>query len=304
MHSHALISTAQTQLSLYVAQFFNSLHKVERIGTRFNADRDVINANTMYELVEVAVSDKYELRSAAVQVTTLVNKCEKRWIHEEFLVFIRFGSRRSNQIRSLLAMKLAVPQHCNIPDRWRYFKDSGDDDLSFSHPINHSLMWNSFIVAATLTLIKVAMVLPIGHYFNDPKFLYASEAQPCSPFLGTVLLTESRPYCALLSVSTPNSKRAISGARCGSLPRGLAVRSVDLVLPVMGTMASPGSTEFASFRCESPRINSSLARSLLRGLCDALRHCAVLLSGLLSQSKSGPLLQNARLGAWESRPLA
>ena len=48
---------------------------------------------------------------------------------------------------------------------------------------------------------------------------------------------------------------------------------------------------------------SSLARSLLRGYCDALRHYAVLLSGLLSQSKSGPLLQNARLGAWESRPL-
>ena len=52
------------------------------------------------------------------------------------------------------------------------------------------------------------------------------------------------------------------------------------------------------------RFNSSLARSLLRGFCDALRHCAVLLSGLLSQSKSGPLLQNARLGTWESRPLA
>ena len=50
--------------------------------------------------------------------------------------------------------------------------------------------------------------------------------------------------------------------------------------------------------------NSSTVRSLLRGLCDARRHCAVLLSGLLSQSKSGPLLQNARLGAWESRPLA
>jgi len=52
------------------------------------------------------------------------------------------------------------------------------------------------------------------------------------------------------------------------------------------------------------RFNSSLARSLLRGFCDALRHGAVLLSGLLSQSKSGPLLQNARLGTWESRPLA
>lgn len=54
----------------------------------------------------------------------------------------------------------------------------------------------------------------------------------------------------------------------------------------------------------SPGSIPSLARSLLRGLCDARRHGAVLLSGLLSQSKSGPLLQNARLGTWESRPLA
>jgi hypothetical protein len=82
------------------------------------------------------------------------------------------------------------------------------------------------------------------------------------------------------------------------------MRNVDLVLPVIGPMASPGSGEFASFRCKSLQFNSSLARSLLRGFCDARRHGVVLLSGLLSQSKSGPLLQNARLGAWESRPLA
>ena len=59
----------------------------------------------------------------------------------------------------------------------------------------------------------------------------------------------------------------------------------------------------ALFLARVSQFHSSLARSLLRGYCDALRHCAVLLSGLLSQSKSGPLLQNARLGAWESRPL-
>jgi hypothetical protein len=68
-------------------------------------------------------------------------------------------------------------------------------------------------------------------------------------------------------------------------------------------MASPESRNSIVLQCVS-QFHSSLARSLLRGLCDALRHCAVLLSGLLSQSKSGPLLQNARLGAWESRPLA
>ena len=75
---------------------------------------------------------------------------------------------------------------------------------------------------------------------------------------------------------------------------------VDLVCR---EMASPGSGNSIVLQCVS-QFHSSLARSLLRGLCDALRHCAVLLSGLLSQSKSGPLLQNARLGAWESRPLA
>ena len=68
-------------------------------------------------------------------------------------------------------------------------------------------------------------------------------------------------------------------------------------------MASPGSGNSIVLQCVS-QFHSSLARSLLRGFCDALRHCAVLLSGLLSQSKSGPLLQNARLGTWESRPLA
>ena len=67
-------------------------------------------------------------------------------------------------------------------------------------------------------------------------------------------------------------------------------------------MASPGSGNSIVLQCVS-QFHSSLARSLLRGLCDALRHYAVLLSGLLSQSKSGPLLQNARLGTWESRPL-
>jgi hypothetical protein len=83
------------------------------------------------------------------------------------------------------------------------------------------------------------------------------------------------------------------------VPRSDA-RSGDLVCR---GMASPGSGNCIVLQRVS-QFHSSLARSLLRGLCDALRHCTVLLSGLLSQSKSGPLLQNARLGAWESRPLA
>ena len=46
-----------------------------------------------------------------------------------------------------------------------------------------------------------------------------------------------------------------------------------------------------------------LSGHTLRANSVALRHVAALLSRLLSQSKSGPLLQNARLGAWEPGPL-
>ena len=42
-----------------------------------------------------------------------------------------------------------------------------------------------------------------------------------------------------------------------------------------------------------------LSGHTLRASSGALRHVAALLSGLLSQSEFGPLLQNARLGTWE-----
>ena len=42
-----------------------------------------------------------------------------------------------------------------------------------------------------------------------------------------------------------------------------------------------------------------LSGHTLRACSGARRHVAALLSGLLSQNKSGPLLQNARLGTWE-----
>jgi hypothetical protein len=42
-----------------------------------------------------------------------------------------------------------------------------------------------------------------------------------------------------------------------------------------------------------------LSGHTLRATIGALRHVAALLSGLLSQIKFGPLLQNARLGTWE-----
>jgi hypothetical protein len=81
--------------------------------------------------------------------------------------------------------------------------------------------------------------------------------------------------------------------RNASLPRDM-----DAAQVLLGCRweASAGSGRIALFLAVSPQFNSSLARSLLRGLCDALRHIAVLLSGLLSRNRSGPLLQNARLG--------
>jgi len=79
--------------------------------------------------------------------------------------------------------------------------------------------------------------------------------------------------------------------------------SAECVSGFAGEWRSQEARRALFLKCVS-KVHSSLARSLLRGFCDARRHCAVLLSGLLSQSESGPLLQNARLGTWESRPLA
>jgi single-strand DNA-binding protein len=49
----------------------------------------------------------------------------------------------------------------------------------------------------------------------------------------------------------------------------------------------------------SPVSLPCLSGHTLRAYSGARRHVAALLSGLLSQSKSGPLLQKARLGTWE-----
>ena len=49
----------------------------------------------------------------------------------------------------------------------------------------------------------------------------------------------------------------------------------------------------------SPGSLPFLSSHTLRAYSGARRHVAALLSGLLSQSKFGPLLQNARLGTWE-----
>ena len=134
----------------------------------------------------------------------------------------------------------------------------------------------------------------------DCRMECKSKERQCKAFLGTVKQTESRPRCALLSVTTPSGRHAMPGPRCGSLSRGLTARRLIWFAGKWHRQEAWS----ALFLKRVSQFHSSLARSLLRGFCDALRHCAVLLSGLLSQSKSGPLLQNARLGAWESRPLA
>src|SRR5271157_1395455 len=124
---------------------------------------------------------------------------------------------------------------------------------------------------------------------------YELEERLCKAFLGAVKQTESRPCRALLSVTTPSGRHAVPCARCGSLSRG---QGREVCIRLAGEWHRQEAWR-ALFLKRVSQFHSSLARSLLRGSCDALRHCAVLLAGLLSQSKSGPLLQNARLGAWE-----
>ena len=63
----------------------------------------------------------------------------------------------------------------------------------------------------------------------------------------------------------------------------------------------PGMTlAMRAMKRSSSRFLPCLSGHTLRASSDARRHYAALLSGLLSQSESGPLLQNARLGTWES----
>ncbi len=148
MHHHAPIPAAQPHLSLNAAQLFNALRKVERVDTQFKANGDMVSADSVHKLVKVAIANQDKLRSAAVQVATLLNQLEKRRVYEEFLVLIGFGSGGSNQVRSLLAMQLPIPQYGNVSNRRRYSKYLGDDDFSFSHGRAFSFIWVRFIVAA------------------------------------------------------------------------------------------------------------------------------------------------------------
>ncbi len=57
-----------------------------------------------------------------------------------------------------------------------------------------------------------------------------------------------------------------------------------------------------SMKRSSPQVLPYLSGHTLRANSGARRHVVALLSGLLSQSKFGPLLQKARLGTWEPGP--
>ncbi len=150
MHHHAPISVAKPHLSLNAAQLFNALCKVERVHTQIKANGDMVSADSVHKLVKVAIADEHELCSATVQVSTLMNQLENRRVYEEFLVLIGFGSGRSNQVRSLLATQLPVPQYGNVSNGWRYSKYLRDHDFSFSHGRAFSFTWVHFIVTVEL----------------------------------------------------------------------------------------------------------------------------------------------------------
>jgi len=62
----------------------------------------------------------------------------------------------------------------------------------------------------------------------------------------------------------------------------------------------PGIPRSMQIMKRSPLVSiPTLSGHTLRAISGARRHVAALLSGLLSQIKFGPLLQNARLGTWE-----
>ena len=63
---------------------------------------------------------------------------------------------------------------------------------------------------------------------------------------------------------------------------------------------TPGIPRFMQTMKRSSSVSiPTLSGHTLRATSGARRHVAALLSGLLSQIKFGPLLQNARLGTWE-----
>ena len=104
--------------------------------------------------------------------------------------------------------------------------------------------------------------------------------------LGQDAMNRTSPVSRALKSGHYGPKANDEAIRCGSLSRGRL--NLEVVL-VCRSITSSGSERSDCSISVSPRFNSSLTRSLLRGQCDARRHCVVLLSGLLSQNRSGPL---------------
>jgi hypothetical protein len=104
--------------------------------------------------------------------------------------------------------------------------------------------------------------------------------------LGQDAMNTTSPVLWSLGAGRCGPKTHDGSCGCGSLSKGPMVQEVALVCRAM---TSSGSERSDCSIGVSPRFNSSLTRSLLRGQCDARRRCVVLLSGLLSQNRSGPL---------------
>jgi hypothetical protein len=85
--------------------------------------------------------------------------------------------------------------------------------------------------------------------------------------------------------SLQSSFEFVASKRCSRSRRGTGTPRIPRSMQIMKR------SSFVSIPC--------LSGHTLRASSGALRHVAALLSGLLSQSKFGSLLQNARFGTWE-----
>jgi hypothetical protein len=138
-----------------LAQLLDTLGELKWISTQLKAHRNMIGADSMHELIEVAVSNKDIFRTSAVQIPALVNKCEKSRIHEEFLVSIGLGGGGPTKVWSLGTVQFAVAQHSYISDRWRHAEDGRYQYFRLSHELTCSLIFVSLIVSAHFKSCKV-----------------------------------------------------------------------------------------------------------------------------------------------------
>src|ERR1700728_2929567 len=112
--------------------------------------------------------------------------------------------------------------------------------------------------------------------------------------------SHSRPLCrpVLRRIRRPMIQQF---RECGQSPRQFPVRVAGGRISVARRKVNaPGKPRAMRSMKRLPPVSlPCLSGHTLRAYSGARRHVAALLSGLLSQSKFGPLLQNARLGTWE-----